>query len=493
MSFFKVQETGTVVAFNPNPPAGEPLILLDKELASSLGSNLNIECCRFMFDVLTGGVSNLRRGLLKGRGCVVRGAAVEDVFAVVHTLLTHPRLSVHATPSDPGTDSSCATAVRPCSSTLILFPDDDEDGSFNSFFSRPQPPCTKKISMYILLQSEAPSEHAQKIKTWERSGGVLMLGKNTFTRLAGPASHGLPTRAVLHRALGGPDVVFIVSADSAFGSATEVGDFQEALKIVTSPRRCAFVETLPALHLPAFYSLASWVRPGTLPVPNDFSRDYTLPITNGTASGAEHDAAARATRRALNLVARCRRWMWSRDQSAGPVTEADKAAEAEAEAEYRRELKIHGGLVFDPSFTTGGEVTTKPGREDDGRHQPFVAAPPPYRPPGFGRTAMIQAPRRTDAWSNIEGVRDGSGSSFSLDGQRKRALASLLAQKTPVEESSSTSKGIGPKKPKPTGNAAVMPFGRASSSALQSNPTRRNRGAALLASASGKPAVRPPF
>ncbi|XP_033366026.1 transcriptional regulator ATRX homolog isoform X1 [Bombus vosnesenskii] len=244
-----------------DPETKEELVTVHENLVKRLKPH-QAEGIKFMWDACFESLERVNSS--SGSGCIIAhcmglGKTLQ-VIALGHTLLTHEKTGVK-------------TIMIVCPLSTVL--------NWVNEFTNWLKDIEHDIEIYEMTKLRKNIERKFQLESWQRTGGVLIIGYEMFRNLSGTNNKMRKNikEAVLQYLINpGPDVVV---CDEGHLLKNEDTALSKSMKQIKTLRRIVLTGTPLQNNLIEYHCMVQFVKPNLLGTKKEFSNRFGNPITNG--------------------------------------------------------------------------------------------------------------------------------------------------------------------------------------------------------------------
>ncbi|XP_053988590.1 transcriptional regulator ATRX homolog isoform X1 [Hylaeus volcanicus] len=245
-----------------DPETKEELLSVHKDLVKRLKPH-QAKGIKFMWDACFESLERMKTS--SGSGCIIAhcmglGKTLQ-VIALIHTLLTHEKTGINT-----------IMVVCPLSTVLNWY------NEFNLWLKDVD---NGDIDIFELTKYKQNVERATLLKSWQRSGGVLIIGYEMFRNLSG--ANNRMRKAMKEEILQclidpGPDLIV---CDEGHLLKNEDSALSKSIKRIKTLRRIVLTGTPLQNNLIEYHCMVQFIKPNLLGTRKEFLNRFANPITNG--------------------------------------------------------------------------------------------------------------------------------------------------------------------------------------------------------------------
>ncbi|CAK9817184.1 Transcriptional regulator ATRX homolog [Anthophora quadrimaculata] len=244
-----------------NPETKEELVVVHENLVKRLKPH-QAKGIKFMWDACFESLERIKSS--NGSGCIIAhcmglGKTLQ-VIALAHTLLMHEETGVKT-----------IMIVCPLSTVLNWF------NEFSLWLKN----IDDDIEIYEMTKFKKNLERKYQLETWQRTGGILIIGYEMFRNLSGTNNRMKKNmkEAVLRYLIDpGPDVIV---CDEGHLLKNEDTALSKSIKRIRTLRRIVLTGTPLQNNLIEYHCMVQFVKPNLLGTKKEFLNRFANPITNG--------------------------------------------------------------------------------------------------------------------------------------------------------------------------------------------------------------------
>ncbi|KAL7287819.1 hypothetical protein TKK_0018194 [Trichogramma kaykai] len=241
----------------------QELVVVDKELVKRLKPH-QAQGIKFMWDACFESLKMISES--EGSGCIIAHCmGLGKTFQVVtlaHTLLSHEETGVK-------------TVMVVCPLSTVL----NWCNEFKIWLKHVK--NSDDIEIYELTKQKKNTERRYMLESWQRTGGVLIIGYEMFRNLT---STGKKLRKAMQeslmRSLVDPGADLVV-CDEGHLLKNEDSALSKAMNLVKTRRRIVLTGTPLQNNLKEYHCMVQFVKPSLLGTKKEFLNRFVNPITNG--------------------------------------------------------------------------------------------------------------------------------------------------------------------------------------------------------------------
>ncbi|XP_017787977.1 PREDICTED: transcriptional regulator ATRX homolog [Habropoda laboriosa] len=244
-----------------NPETKEELVVVHENLVKRLKPH-QAKGIKFMWDACFESLERTKSS--SGSGCIIAhcmglGKTLQ-VIALAHTLLMHKETGVKT-----------ILIVCPLSTVLNWF------NEFSLWLKN----IDEDIEIYEMTRFKKNLERTYQLETWQRTGGILIIGYEMFRNLSGTNNRMKKSmkEAILRYLIDpGPDVIV---CDEGHLLKNEDTALSKSIKRIKTLRRIVLTGTPLQNNLIEYHCMVQFVKPNLLGTKKEFLNRFANPITNG--------------------------------------------------------------------------------------------------------------------------------------------------------------------------------------------------------------------
>ncbi|XP_017760538.1 PREDICTED: transcriptional regulator ATRX homolog [Eufriesea mexicana] len=245
-----------------NPETKEELVIVHKNLVVRLKPH-QAKGIKFMWDACFESLERIKSST--GSGCIIAhcmglGKTLQ-VIALVHTLLTNEKTGVKT-----------VMVVCPLSTVLNWL------NEFNLWLKNIE---NNDIEVYEMTKLKKNIERKFQLESWQRTGGVLLIGYEMFRNLTGTNNRMRKNmkEAILRYLIDpGPDMIV---CDEGHLLKNEDTALSKSINRIKTLRRIVLTGTPLQNNLTEYHCMVQFVKPNLLGTKKEFLNRFVNPITNG--------------------------------------------------------------------------------------------------------------------------------------------------------------------------------------------------------------------